>query len=127
MTDQVVPPYGGGGGGPKGVVENPMNVLLYGFLTCGIYSIYWMWVRVKEMNAYLGREQVNPMFIFPGCLCFPLVWYADHLFAQGLPEMQQKAGVPVKDDYIMDLLLLILLAPVGQYMIQQKLNEIWSR
>ena len=41
--------------------------------------------------------------------------------------MQQKAGVPVKDDYIMDLLLLILLAPVGQYMIQQKLNEIWSR
>ena len=126
MTNQAVPSYGGGGG-PKGVVENPMNVLLYGFLTCGIYSIYWMYVRVKEMNAYLGREQVNPMFIFPGCLCFPLVWYADHLFAQGLPELQQKAGVPVKDDYIMDLLLLILLAPVGQYMIQQKLNEIWSR
>ena len=127
MTDQAVPPYGGGGGGAKGVVENPMNVLLYGFLTCGIYSIYWTYLRVKEMNAYLGREQVNPMFIFPGCFCAPLVWYADHLFAQGLPEMQRQAGVPVKDDYIMDLLLLIFLAPVGQYMIQQKLNEIWSR
>jgi Domain of unknown function (DUF4234) len=126
MTDQYVPPAGGGDGA-RGVVENPMNVLLFGFLTCGIYCIYWMWLRVKEMNTYLGKEQVNPMFIFPGCLCFPLVWYADHLFAQGLPEMQQKAGVPVKDDYIMDLLLLILLAPVGQYMIQQKLNEIWSR
>ena len=46
MTDQAVPPYGGGGGA-KGVVENPMNVLLYGFLTCGIYSIYWTYVRVK--------------------------------------------------------------------------------
>jgi hypothetical protein len=124
MTDQVVPPAGGG---PKGVVENPMNVLIFGFLTCGIYTVYWMWLRVKEMNDYLGREQVNPMFIFPGCLCPPFLVYPDHLFALGLPEMQKKAGVPVKDDYLMDLLLLIFLAPVAQYMIQIKLNEIWSK
>jgi len=117
MADQVT--------GPK--VENPMNVLIYGFLTCGIYSLYWMWLRVKEMNDYLGREQVNPMFIFPGCLCAPFFWYGSFLFAQGIPEMQKKAGVPAKDDLVLDAVLLILLAPVGQWLIQQKLNEIWSR
>ena len=125
MTDQFQPPAGGGGA--KGTVENPTTVLILGFVTLGIYCLYWTWVRVKEMNGYLGREQVNPMFIFPGCICFPLFWYADFLFAQGLPEMQRKAGVPIKDDFVMDILLLLFLAPVGQWLIQQKLNEIWSK
>lgn len=112
---------------PKGVVENPVNVLLFGLLSCGIYSLYWTWLRIKEMNSYLEREQVNPMFIFPGCLCAPFFWYAQYLFAQGLPEMQRKAGVPVTDDLTSDLLLLLFLAPVGQWMIQKKLNDIWSK
>jgi hypothetical protein len=86
-----------------------------------------MWLRVKEMNEYLGKQQVNPMFVFPGCICGPVLIYADFLFAQGIPLMQKKAGIEAKDEFVMDLLLLILLAPVGQYMIQQKLNAIWAK
>ena len=115
------------GEGAKGKVENPMVVLILGFVTCGLYSIYWLWVRAKEMNAYLGKETVNPLFIVPGCLCFPVVLYADYLFAKGIPEMQKKAGVEAKDDFVLDFILLILLAPVGQYLIQQKLNALWSK
>jgi hypothetical protein len=116
-----------GGGGTKGKVENPMTVLILGFVTCGLYSIYWLWVRVKEMNAYLGKEAVNPMFVVPGCICFPVVLYADFLFAKGIPEMQKKAGVEAKDEFVMDFILLILLAPVGQFLIQQKLNALWAK
>jgi hypothetical protein len=108
-------------------VENPNTVLLLGFVTCGLYCLYWMWLRTKEMNEYLGKQQVNPMFVFPGCICGPLFIYADFLFAKGIPEMQKKAGVEAKDEFVMDLLLLVLLAPVGQYMIQQKLNAIWAK
>jgi hypothetical protein len=108
-------------------VENPQTVLILGFVTCGLYCLYWMWLRVKEMNEYLGKQQVNPMFVFPGCICGPVLIYADFLFAQGIPLMQKKAGIEAKDEFVMDLLLLILLAPVGQYMIQQKLNAIWAK
>ena len=108
-------------------VVNPTTVLILGFVTCGLYSLYWMYLRVKEMNEYLGKQAVNPMFVFPGCICGPVLIYADFLFAKGLPEMQKKAGLEAKDEFIMDLLLLVLLAPVGQYMIQQKLNAIWAK
>ncbi len=126
MADAPAAPAGGGGG-VKGKAENPLTVLILGFVTCGLYSVYWLWARSKEMNEYLGKEAVNPLFVVPGCLCFPVIWYADYLFAKEFPEMQKKAGLEPKDDLIAHLLLLILLAPVGQWMIQQKLNEIWSK
>jgi hypothetical protein len=108
-------------------VVNPTTVLILGFVTCGLYCLYWMYLRVKEMNEYLGKQQVNPMFVFPGCICYPVMWYACWLYANGLPEMQKKAGVEAKDEKVVHALLLILLAPVGQWMIQQKLNELWAK
>ena len=115
------------GGGVKGKIENPTTVLILGFVTCGLYSLYWLWIHVKEMNDYLGKEQVNPLFVFPGCVCAPVMWYASWLYADGLPQMQKKAGVEPKDEKVIHFLLLLLLAPVGQYMIQEKLNELWSK
>lgn len=129
MTDAAAAPAAptSGGGGAKGKVENPTTVLILGFVTCGIYCIYWMWVRAKEMNDYLGRQVINPLFVVPGCLCGPLLIYVDYLYCWALPEMQKKAGIEAKDEKVMQLILMILLAPVGQYMVQQKLNEIWQK
>jgi len=115
------------GGGAKGKVENPTTVLILGLVTCGLYTIFWMWNRAKEMNAYLGKEVVNPMFVVPGCLCFPVVLYAEFLYCKNLPEMQKKAGIEPKDEFVLHLVLMILLPYVGSYLIQQKLNEIWSK
>jgi hypothetical protein len=109
-------------------VVNPTTVLILGFVTCGLYGLYWMWIRVKEMNEYLGKQQVNPMFVFPGCICGPVVIYAMWLYVNGLPEMQKKAGITdAKDEKILHLILMILLSPVGMYMIQQRLNELWAK
>ncbi len=126
MADETAAPAAPAGG-TKGKIESPTTVILLGFVTCGIYCLYWMWVRAKEMNAYLGREAVNPLFIIPGCLCFPVLIYADFLFAKGLPEMQKQAGVEAKDEFVLHFILLLLLAPVGQFVIQQRLNELWSK
>jgi len=67
------------------------------------------------------------MFVFPGCICGPVMIYAAWLYVNGLPEMQKKAGVEAKDEKILHLVLLIVLMPVGMYMIQQKLNELWAK
>ena len=109
-------------------VVNPTTVLILGFVTCGLYGLYWMWIRVKEMNEYLGKQQVNPMFVFPGCICGPVVLYAMWLYVNGFPEMQKKAGITdAKDEKILHLILMILLSPVGMYMVQQRLNELWAK
>ena len=124
-------PAGGAAPAPKipgsERVVNPTTVLLLGLFTCGIYPIYWMWLRVKEMNEYLGKQQVNPMLVFPGCICFLAVLYGAWLYVNGIPEMQKKAGVEAKDEKVLHMVLLVLVMPVGMYMIQQKLNEIWAK
>ena len=129
MADAPAPAAGGAAPKIPGSerVVNPTTVLLLGLFTCGIYPLYWMWLRVKEMNEYLGKQQVNPMFVFPGCLCYPLVLYAAWLYVNGIPEMQKKAGLEAKDEKVLHAVLLILVMPVGMYIIQQKLNEIWGK
>jgi len=127
MADAPESAPAAGTGGTKGKPEDPATVLILGLVTCGIYPLYWLWVRAKEINAYLGREVINPMFIFPGCFCFPLLFYVAYLLAEAVPEMQKKAGVEAKDEFLVHFLLLIIAMPVGMFLIQQKLNEIWSK
>lgn len=115
------------GGGVKGKVENPTTVLILGFVTCGLYPLYWMWLRTKEVNDYLGEQRINPMFVFPGCVCFPVVLYAMFLMLKSLPDMQKKAGLEAKDELVLHLVLFLFISPVGMYLFQQKLNEIWSK
>ena len=115
------------GGGTKGKVENPTTVLILGFVTCGLYPLYWMWLRTKEINDYLGEQRINPMLVFPGCICFPAILYAMFIMLKSLPDMQKKAGVEAKDELVLHLVLFLFISPVGMYMVQQKLNEIWAK
>jgi hypothetical protein len=120
-------PAAPGPSGGKGKVENPTTILILGLLTCNIFTIYWLWLRVKEINAYLGKEVINPLFVVPGCLCFPLLIYVAYLLAKAIPEVQKKAGVEAKDEFVVHFLLLWFVMPVGAYMVQQKLNEVWAK
>src|SRR5215470_16219636 len=96
------------GGGVKGKVENPTTVLILGFVTCGLYPLYWMWLRTKEVNDYLGEQRINAMFVL----------------LKSLPDMQKKAGLEAKDELVLHLVLFLFISPVGMYLFQQKLNEI---
>ncbi len=108
---------------------NPTTVLILGFVTCGLYRLYWMWIRVKEMNEYLGKQEVNPMFVFPGCICYPVVFYATWLFAEnGSTRCRRRRGSRTRRTRRSSTcILLILLSPVGKYLVKQRLNELWAK
>lgn len=113
--------------GSKGKVENAVMQLVITLVTCGIYGVYWAWVRTKELNAYLGKEAVNPLLIFPGCLCWPVMVVGLYFLAKAAAEAEMKAGTTQKDDTIIYFILLFLVNFVGVWMVQEKLNAVWQK
>ena len=50
---------------------DPILVLILGFITCGLYLIYWNIKVAEVLNAVAEREVISqPIAIFAGC-CFP--------------------------------------------------------
>ena len=123
MQDAGAPPPG-----TKGEVRNPTTDLILTLVTCGLYGIFWLYARAKEVNTYLGEEKVKPIFIIPGCLCYPLILVANWHLANSLKDVQAKAGVvPEKDETTFLAILLMFVAPVGVMMFQQRLNDCWEK
>jgi len=113
--------------GTKGKVENSVLQAVITFV-CGIYGLYWLWMRAEEVNGYLGKPIVNKMLIFPGCFACgipPLIalWF----LAKATAEAEMKAGTSDKDESVVYFILLFLICPVGIWMVQEKLNAVWQK
>ena len=73
---------------------DPILVLILGFLTCGLYLIYWNIKIAEVLNAVSEREVISqPIAIFAGC-CYPVNIYFFYLAGKdGLPEVYHRAGI----------------------------------
>ena len=95
-------------------------------MTCGFYGIFWLYKRMLEVNTFLGREEIKPMFFFLSFICGPLMLLVLWKMCKALPEMGQRAGVQIADRSML-LFLLVLCFPYGFYFLyQQDLNTIWE-
>ena len=139
MQPYGAPPGGGGfpgGGGPmmpatpgqhgaKGQIRNPINVLLIGLVTCGIYQMIWFISIMNEMKTYLQRDEPNWLKIMGlsmvTCGLYGLYW---QIVACGplVQEMQQRAGIQNPQNlgwmYIIPYYNVILM--------QQEINKVWQ-
>ena len=41
--------------------RDPVMVLVFTYLTCGIYGLYWQYVTTQELASASGRTELNPM------------------------------------------------------------------
>ncbi len=60
-------PYAPGYAGPSGVIlpnvvqeRSPITVILLGIVTCGIYSLYWIYKTEDELRTALQDDSINP-------------------------------------------------------------------
>src|SRR3954468_14803389 len=85
---------------------DPILVLIFGFITCGLYLIYWNIKVAEVLNAVAEREVISqPIAVFAGC-CFPVNIYFFYLAGQdGLPQIYKRIGYPQKDDSILLMVL----------------------
>jgi hypothetical protein len=105
----------------------PVLVLILGFLTCGLYLIYWNIKTAEVLNAVAEREVISqPIAIFAGC-CLPLNLYFYYLAGKdGLPKVYERIGEPNKDQSTMLLVLGFLFPMVAAMIVQGEINKLYK-
>ncbi|HEX8493791.1 MAG TPA: DUF4234 domain-containing protein [Pyrinomonadaceae bacterium] len=112
-----------------GEKRDPLMVIVFTFLTCGIYGIWWMVTYGNEVKNSLGRQDLNPgMDLVLGIITCGIwstiaFWYK---YPKLIMEMQQRVGLPPNDISTTTLLLGIFFAPAALYIVQSELNKIWD-
>ena len=119
-----------------GVSRSPLMVLFLSLITCGIYYLYWIYVISKEMNEFLGEEDLPPvidlvLMIVTGTL-WGYVW--DWRTGGKIARMRQMVGLPADNDAPLYLVLDILgagpvagLGLVVMLLEQSRLNQVYDR
>ncbi|MBA2340400.1 MAG: DUF4234 domain-containing protein [Pyrinomonadaceae bacterium] len=122
----------GGGGGLFAIGEkrDPVMIIVFGLLTCGIYMLYWWYMIITESKNALGREDINPAMelVLALVTCGIYGIYLYYKYPKLFLDMQQRVGLPQND---MSTLCLVLAfcGPLGllvPYLIQTELNKIWD-
>ncbi len=108
--------------------QEPILVLLFSFLTCGLYLIYWNIKAAEVLNAVSGRQVISPaVALISGC-CAPVHVYFYYLCGQCLEPLGEMVGNPaVRDKSTLLLILGIFLPMVAAMIVQGHINEIYQQ
>jgi hypothetical protein len=107
--------------------QPPVLVLVLGFLTCGLFLIYWNIKTAEVLNAVTGREAISPLVaVFSGC-CWPINVYFYYLVGDTLPQLGARIGKPeLKDKSTVLLILGIFVPMVAAMIVQGHVNELYE-
>jgi len=105
----------------------PVLVLILGFITCGLYLIYWNLKVSEVLNAVAEREVISqPIAIFAGC-CFPVNIYFFYLAGKdGLPQVYKRIGHPQKDDSTLLIVLGFFFPMAAAMIVQNDINKLYN-
>ena len=106
---------------------DPILVLILGFITCGLYLIYWNIKVAEVLNAVAEREIISqPIAIFAGC-CYPINIYFFYLAGKdALPQVYKRIGYPQKDDSTLLIVLGFFFTMVAAMIVQNDINKLYN-
>ena len=94
--------------------RNPIIVILLSIITLGIYSLVWLVTTKNQMNAKGAQIPTAWLIIIP----FVNIWWC-WKFSEGVELVTNKGmGTAVV------FLLIYLLGPIGEVIIQNELNKV---
>ncbi|TET38813.1 MAG: DUF4234 domain-containing protein [Planctomycetota bacterium] len=107
--------------------NDPIVVLILGFITCGLYLIYWNIKVALVLNKVSGKEAISPaVAIIAGC-CIPVNVYFYYLCGQTLKDLGDLIGKPdLKGNATLLLILGFFLPFVAAMIVQGHINEIYE-
>jgi hypothetical protein len=106
---------------------DPVLVLVFSLLTCGLYLIYWNMKAAEVLNAVVGREVISqPIAIFAGC-CTPINIYFYYLAGkEALPKVYQRTGELQKDQSTLLIVLGLFFPMAAAMIVQSDLNRLYK-
>jgi hypothetical protein len=123
MSNETTP------GGSIPVFKNdPIMVVLFGYLSCGLYLIYWNMKMAEVLNAVSKKEVISqPIAIASGC-CMPVNIYFYYLAGQCLGDLGKVIGKEeeLKGKSTLLLVLGFLVSPVAAMIVQGHVNELYA-
>lgn len=117
-----------------GIIQQrgPLNVLLLGFFTCGVYLLYWFYITTDELRIATNDETLNPgldlLLLFATCGIWGL--YVEYRNAQKIHRVLL-ARDPLRKDQSQAILMLNIAAYfvgvtgfIATYLLQEELNAL---
>ncbi len=95
--------------------RDPMMVLVFMFLTCGLYMLYWLYETSKELTE-LGAELPTIWFIF--------IPFVNYYYLYKYLEEWYRIVKYKEQDFMMILILGIVFSPIVVYWVQIELNKL---
>jgi drug/metabolite transporter (DMT)-like permease len=122
---------GGGRTGYVGKRRGPWQVILLGLITCGIYTFYWYYQAMEDINRASGEQRINSaMLLILSIFCSPVVFVVLYKIDDQLTLLSKEEGVHYTPKYILWLLLTLILGVgplVAVFQIIGAFNNIWDR
>lgn len=113
-----------------GKTRSPIVVVILSLITCGIYSLYWYYTIMEDMNKSLNRDYLSSaLMLILAIVCFPVAWYILYKVDQGLVEVCHQEGVPYRENFILWLLLSLAFGVgviVAMVQITTAYNNLWA-
>ncbi len=106
--------------------NDPVLVLILGFITCGLYLIYWNIKAAEVLNGVAGREIIStPVAVISGC-CYPVNLYYYYMAGQAMEDLGKLIGRPdaLKDKSTLLVVLGFFVPMVAAMIVQGHLNEL---
>lgn len=90
-------------------------VLLLSFVTCGLYSLYWLYVTTTELKTVTARADLNPGLELVLSIVTCGLWglYAGYRNAGLVHQVFTQGGRPHEDKSTLVLILNLLMLVVG--------------
>ncbi len=106
--------------------NDPILVLIFGFITCGLYLIYWNIKAAEVLNGVAGRQIISmPVAVIAGC-CFPVNLYFYYMAGQAMEDLGKAIGRAdaLKDKSTLLVVLGFFVPAVSAMIVQGHLNEL---
>jgi len=110
--------------------RNPLGVLGLGFITLGIYFVYWFYKANQEIQRYTGDQTISPtrslLAVFPGGIVIVPALIAFYNTANHVVQMEQQGGITSQISPAITVVIgLVFSIAVGIY-VQEHLNRVWD-
>lgn len=107
--------------------RNPVLIIIFSVLTCGIYFLYWIYRVSEQMRGYTTNDGISPAVEILLCIiCAPYIVYWFYKYGKAIFEAQNRVGLKFPEDNSILYLLLSLFGfgIIGACIMQVSLNRL---